>query len=529
MKVGMMKHGLILDSRTRKKDAACILSTCCCKNSIYVCLFISLLFDTSYCFPSVVPHIPVHSLPRHRMSLEEECLENALMQHKKEVTEGFQVWGQSKHFQKEEFPCDKVEVPLSSIGPDGISFFSRNNFIYKTQQPLFTAKECENLIEEVKQQISIEKSVMENDSDRSANDDNMKGVVSHAELNEARISTLPEGKKWLQQSMHEKLFPFISSIFGIPVEDLTCQDALCIGYDPHAIPSSQPIHRDASLITCNIALTPLTPSPSDQSELGIGGTYIEALQSTLQNEQGHVMTHLGGIMHAGVGKASRTERWVLVVFCLAKNVPQIARYCHKMGLDQLRDFNDLNMAKNYYLSGLKESPNDALLHQSLGNIYLRLHGEDDNMVATSKSNYNNLAKHHFRLAAHHYPHNAEALVTLGKVFLSEKRPRAALRYFDKSLQNVALEDGEDKMRSQRAISWETRMLAARCALMCACWEEHKYKDQPFSRKWSKQHLPVALDRIAKCLKESPQNESLHKMYSHTQYLLHQFSPIAAKS
>lgn len=464
------------------------------------------------------------------MSIVEECLDNALEQHKKEVTKGFRVWGQSKHFQKEEFPCDKVEVPLSSIGPDGISSFSQNNFIYKTQQPMFTAKECENLIAEAKQKISDEILLTEKDSNPSVNEDKMKGVVSHAELNEARISSLPEGKKWLQESMHEKLFPFISSIFGVPVEDLTCQDALCIGYHPNAIPSSQPIHRDASLITCNIALTPLAleDSPPDQSKLGIGGTYIESLQATLQNEQGHVMAHLGGIMHAGVGKASRNERWVLVVFCLAKNVPQVARYCHKMGLDQLRDFNDLNMAKNYYLSGLKESPNDALLHQSLGNIYLRLQ-DDDDIVTTSKKTYNNLAKHHFRQAAHHYQYNAEALVTLGKVFLSEKRPRAALRCFEKSLQNVALQDGEDKMRSQRAMSWETRMLAARCALMCACWEEHNYKDQPFSRGWSKQHLPVALDRLETCLKESPQNESLHKMFSHAQYLLHQLLPIAEKS
>ena len=204
----------------------------------------------------------------------------------------------------------------------------------------------------------------------------------------------------------------------------------------------------------------------------------------------------------------------------------MAGYCHKMGMDELRDNDDLIMAKNYYQAGLSVSQNDALLNRSLGNIYLRLHQQKqrNNMNDDDHSECSNLAKYYLRQSAKYYTYNVEALMTLGKLLMEERRPRAALRVFDIALDDV-IQDSDLKQpntwRSLRAMAWEARSLAARCAVMRASWEEHHYQNDFKSRSWSRQHLPRAVSRAQTCLQASPQDENLHRLYSTAQYLLDQ--------
>ncbi|KAL3893254.1 MAG: hypothetical protein SGPRY_014358 [Prymnesium sp.] len=54
----------------------------------------------------------------------------------------------------------------------------------------------------------------------------------------------------------------------------------------------QPIHRDAALISMNIAL-------NSAEEYSGGGTYFEPLSETLTLEQGQCLCHASGIRHAG--------------------------------------------------------------------------------------------------------------------------------------------------------------------------------------------------------------------------------------
>jgi hypothetical protein len=117
--------------------------------------------------------------------------------------------------------------------------------------------------------------------------------------------------------------------FGVAAKDFVLYDALILGIVAPA--KSQPIHRDASLVTINIALS------STESFRGGGGTYFEGLDSDsgaptpfLQIEKGHMLAHAGGMMHAGVG-IETGERWVLVLFIIAKPRLQLARRFHARG------------------------------------------------------------------------------------------------------------------------------------------------------------------------------------------------------
>eukprot|EP00536_Pseudo-nitzschia_multiseries_P001065 jgi/Psemu1/180020/e_gw1.13.89.1 len=113
---------------------------------------------------------------------------------------------------------------------------------------------------------------------------------------------MPKTRTWLQETLRTRFYPLLKDRFG--VDDVVLYDGLVLG---NLAPTrSQPIHRDASLLTLNVALSPL-------DDYDGGGTYIEALDEILKIDQGQLLCHAGGAMHAG-NAISRGERWVFVLF-----------------------------------------------------------------------------------------------------------------------------------------------------------------------------------------------------------------------
>jgi hypothetical protein len=155
----------------------------------------------------------------------------------------------------------------------------------------------------------------------------------------------------------------------VNANNLTLNDALIIGYKTKT--QLQPIHRDASIVSLNIALE------SPKSNYQGGGTYFEGididmegsmdqgpLTPTLQIDRGHVMCHTSGAMHAGKG-IEEGERWILVLSVLDKSNPQVARRCHDLGswalgISQQDPLSALSEAQSYFETGLEDAPNDHL-------------------------------------------------------------------------------------------------------------------------------------------------------------------------
>ena len=157
-----------------------------------------------------------------------------------------------------------------------------------------------------------------------------------------KISELPHGKVQLEKLLQTNLFPMLESQYRVDACTLTLMDTLIIGYIGPS--RSQPIHRDASLLSLQIALSPL-------SDHTAGGTYFEGLENPIKMEQGHVLAHSSGALHAGRG-VTTGERWILVMFVISESEPQLARLCHAEGVDAI-DRNDLARAELCTVQGLR--------------------------------------------------------------------------------------------------------------------------------------------------------------------------------
>jgi hypothetical protein len=320
--------------------------------------------------------------------------------------------------------------------------------------------------------------------------------VTNSDLGEARLSGLPPDiLNHLRGILDDKLYPMLESRFA--VHNLTVYDGLILG--SIAPSQSQPVHRDASLLTINIPL-------SDSAGYTGGGTYIEGFHehdNPVVIERGHALCHASGVMHAG--NAIQTgERWVLVLFCIAQDEPQIARRCHAGGLAAFHDDGDVDRAFQYFEAGLSVAPSDHLLHMGASRVHLA-RGE---ISASFKS---------LNAAANLYPLCQQANAALGDALMAKKRPRAALRRFDSAL--AAIEDRDlldGAWMPLKALAWKTRVSAATCTLLCAEAEAEKVTED---KGWSRSRLPEAIGRLSTALGPCPDNGYIQSMRARALELL----------
>jgi hypothetical protein len=414
------------------------------------------------------------------------------------------------------------------------NFLPKNgNTIFESLSPVLSEDECAFILEEARETIAkglIEEN-SKNENDNESTEKQRANSISNSQLGEARLSNMPKTREWLQEALRTRFYPLLKDRFG--VDDLVLYDGLVLG---NLAPTrSQPIHRDASFLTLNCAL-------SARGDFEGGGTYIEALDDTLQIDKGHLLCHAGSAMHAG-NAITRGERWVFVLFLLAPGQPQLARRCHAKAIEAMRR-KDLDQAETVLQAGLKSiAPHhDHLLQNTLGRLHL-VKGDDPSKAFES-----------FRLADEAYPICPNALVSMAQMLIDQRRPRAALRRLDTVLQRIGdrdLDSSKPVQMSLRSLAYGARRDASRCALICAdhLFRTHQSQLQsqslrsktndddalvavqsaaekaspqvPSSAAWSSwtlQHLSTAIDRLKTCLSAAPNEPSLLGMLERAEFL-----------
>ena len=382
-------------------------------------------------------------------------------------------------------------IGLGNTGTDA-TYLQTGDTVFESQQPVLTEEECQAIIDEARTIIDQELQSANNDDDSPDNSEQQQTRArTNSQLSEAALSNMPKARQWLQRTLSNRLLPLLESRFG--VSNLVLYDGLVL--NAQAPSRSQPIHRDASLLTLNIALSSL-------DDFDGGGTYVEALDTTLKIERGHLLCHAGGAMHAGVG-ISRGERWVLVLFVLATNEPQMARRCHAQALECLQN-EQLGQADTILQVGLEIAPRDHLLHNTMGRLHMMRHQK-------------RAAFQSFQKADQAYPICQKAMVSMAQLLLEQRRPRASLRRFNAVLERINNRDLQpEAMLSLKSLAWAARKDAARCALLCA---EHNAKQSVEKRHWTVEHLPLAIERLNTCLIAAPGDPQSRGMLDRAEFLL----------
>jgi len=433
----------------------------------------------------------------------QECIKRAEEKHEAEFEYGACVFGQSS-------PLDDETKDVSSWCNDDFTDYSvgtgnggpseknlsNGHLIFETKEAVLDGNDCDFFIQTARETIKNGRIA---DMEKEINSDDPAWERTNSELGEARISNLPPASlERLNSILQKSLYPMLQERFG--VEDLSVYDGLILGSIAPSM--SQPVHRDASLVTLNIALS----SPDDFEG---GGTYIEGLENhnglPLCIDRGKVLCHSSGIMHAGTA-ISAGERWVLVLFVIAKNEVQVARRAHAEGLYRL-DSKNLSEAVTAFDTGLKYAPNDHVLHMGKGQIASIRGNEQESMDCLAK-------------AATYYPASHKAAMTFGKMMEAKRKPRAALRRFDSVL---SLIEDKDLLNGAwmplKALAWDARVSAGRCALLCAEYEASRFNWSVRERSWTKTHLPQAIKRFETALIAVPNDGYIASMLQRANELL----------
>jgi len=437
-----------------------------------------------------------------------QTIQQALVEHEEEFQRGATIFGVSGDGNSEVLPSTwsdddflSYDIGQGNAGPSE-SVLENGHYMYQTKQPIVSPDECEYWIQTARDTIAAErgaeqKEVAEGRVDkekqsRFAND------RTNAALGEARLSSLPPAAiERIRELLRTKLYPILESRYGI--RNISVYDGLILGSIAPA--TSQPVHRDAGLLTINIALSP-------QEGFVGGGTYIEGLEASgrstpLVVDQGVALCHSSGACHAGVGIASG-QRYQMVLFCLARDEPQVARRSHAVGLECIHE-KDLEGAEAAFEAGLSVAPADHKLIMGRGQV-CSMRGND------------RVAFRCLDEASKVYPLDHAAGIAMGKMHLAVRRPRAALRRLDAVLAKISERDlREDAWMPLKASAWDARVTAARCAMLCAEYEANKAGNGP--RPWSRERLPVAIERLRASIASAPQDGRLHGLLGRAEELL----------
>ena len=389
----------------------------------------------------------------------ESALRNAQADHDAEVVKQAAQWAvpavPTATFRDEDFRSHSVGASHMA-GPDAASLAGAS-VVHTTRTPILSTDECAALRSEAAAAMA-----------RGATSD-FTYTAKHR-LGEVHVGELPVAREWLRRKLSHCLYPMLASRFAVAPDDLVLYDGLVVQYDASRNATRQPVHRDGSLLTINVAL-------SDPGDFVGGGTYFEASREVISVPCGHAVCHASGVCRAAVeafpssplltvgskprstqvrhaGNAiSQGERWVLVLFVLARSVPQLARRCAERAaaakarvLAAKRAGKQLDEGAFYELeaslsAALTVAPDDhELLYASAGLHVMR--GETTAARAALQG------------AVASYPHCPKPRIAMGSLLIEESRLRGALRHFEAALRCSVDDDDDD--------SWEAAVNAALC-------------------------------------------------------------------
>lgn len=359
-------------------------------------------------------------------------------------------------------------------GPDE-SILRDGNCIHASRAPVLGAAECAAVVTEARAAMA-------------SGQTSRFTYTAASRIAEVHVSELSEARGWLAQRLADTFWPLIESRYGgdcwpVHSSELAVYDALVIKYDASRGGTRQPMHRDAALISVNVALN----SAEDYSG---GGTFFEPLGDVLTLPQGHCLCHASGMRHAG-HPILHGERWVLVIFVLAERATQHARRCGERGVEA-RTSGRQEDAKAAFLAGVEAAPADHELHHGLATV---LAMEDDYMAA----------RRSLRTAHALYPFCPKPYNGLGAMLVHAARPRAALRYFERALELSSEPDDDD--------GWDASVNAALCALMLA--ERDSTTGADMAVRWGAA-MTLARNRIWQALVSTPSDRRLLNLLARTE-------------
>ena len=207
-------------------------------------------------------------------------------------------------------------IGVGNAGPDE-GLLNDGHLVHATTAPILSSAECSAVIDEAGGAMATGKT-------------SRFTYTAASRLGEVHVSELPRSREWLARRLHDTLFPMLRERFlpaGAEAEELAVYDALVIKYDASRGGTRQPMHRDGALFSVNIALNDAFDG---------GGTRFEGNGEVYTQPMGHAMMHASGARHAG-HPIVRGERWVLVVFVLARRVPQAARRLGERAIEYRRE------------------------------------------------------------------------------------------------------------------------------------------------------------------------------------------------
>ena len=180
-------------------------------------------------------------------------------------------------------------------GPHG------DNLIHTTSSPLFTAEECNAIIEEAEQWAS-----------------RAGGWTSTRHFNHPTIdiplTELPRTRQFLNSDgLPLRIYPMLGYAFANALPNwraLRVADAFIVKYDAAGGQTHLKPHRDGSVLSFNIAL-------NSRTEYEGGGTWFAGLGQALPIDCGHVCSHASGVLHGGHPITSGV-RYILVAFVIVE-------------------------------------------------------------------------------------------------------------------------------------------------------------------------------------------------------------------
>ena len=192
-------------------------------------------------------------------------------------------------------------------------------FVTRPETPLFTKKECRDVIE-------MAESYFEGD-----NKEWPKLPSGQYHIQGFWIKDVPTVREWFTKMCKGRLFPLLRQQFPDfvdDIEDLVVDQAYLFKYIPKPGLRTE-IHTDAGCLSFTFAL-------NEKEEYEGGGTWVEGLESiddetnshidgcTIEMDVGQCTVRPGGIRHAG-NPLTKGTRYIIGGFCMSKKRVEIVR------------------------------------------------------------------------------------------------------------------------------------------------------------------------------------------------------------
>lgn len=313
------------------------------------------------------------------------------------------------------FDDESFASPFAACGLAGV---------HSTRAPVVSRAECDALIAEASDAITSGLS-------------SSFTFTAASRLGEVHASDLPRARVWLSRALPERFWPLLGSRFGADPARLVVYDCLVVRYSAADGGVRQPVHRDAALYTINVPL-------SAPSSFEGGGTWFELTREVARLERGHALAHASELRHAG-HRLRAGERWVLVLFAIVDDEPELARRLGELAAAARVD-GRAHEASAVYERAIALAPADHELHYGQA-------------VARAAVGDERGAREAFARAAALYPHCPRPHAALGTLALTAGETGVALAQFD-AARALAADEAENAW-------WEAAVNGALCAALLA--------------------------------------------------------------